>query len=298
MTNKQAKNRQQDGALKRSQGNGGEGQAEHVWTDWFENPFHAIKAVAEVAGVPEQFDRVLQVMRESATTWTNFDCDQYLDDLLQEIAGATSIVCEQDPTTKMYRATYDGATSVKLAPAGSSEPDRSDVPPFRLTAVTGEWLAAGQDIPAYTNGVRWNGWQQPLFPTSSVRLIAQLMPTEVAFDESAGVVRVTDVHDEPGAVFKSSLMQIDVDGQLVDVFCVGSGWCWTLGDSELGDSDRDKARAVLSGYGYQRVADLYDQNPEFASALRVLAGPEFEYPDYSYLLVRQAIAKADRQFVS
>lgn len=298
MTNNQAQNRQPDGALMSSQGNGGEGPQERVWTDWFENPFHAIKAVAEAAGIPEQFDRVLQVLRESATCWTNFNCDQYLDDLLQEIGGATSIVCEQDPANKMYRATYDGATSVTVVPVGSSEPHLSDVPPFRLTAVTGEWLAAGQDIPAYTNGVRWNGWQQPLFPTASVRMLAQLMPAEVAFDESAGVVRVTDVHEEPAAVFESSMEQIEVDGRTLDVFCVGTGWCWELADSEQRGSDRDKARAVLSGYGYQRVADLYDQNPEFASALRALAGPEFEYPDYSYLLVRQAISKADRQFGS
>ncbi|MBA9859233.1 hypothetical protein [Ralstonia insidiosa] len=192
----------------------------------------------------------------------------------------------------------NGAQGRGGEPSGASEQHRSNVPPFRLTAVTGDWLAADQDIPAYTNGVLWNGWQQPLFPTSSVRLIAQLMPAEVAFDEAAGVVRVTDEHEEPAAVFESSMEQIEVDGKLVDVFCVGSGWCWELAASEQGASERDKARAVLSGYAYQRVADLYDQNPEFANALRVLAGPEFEYPDYSYLLVRQAISKADRLFAS
>lgn len=182
--------------------------------------------------------------------------------------------------------------------SGASAQHRSNVPPFRQTAVTGDWLAEDQDIPAYTNGVLWNGWQQPLFPTSSVRLIAQLMPAEVAFDEAAGVVRVTDEHQEPAAVVESSMEQIEVDGKLVDVFCVGSGWCWELATPEQGASERDKARAVLSRYRYQRVADLYDQDTEFANALRVLAGTEFEYPDYSYLLVRQAISKADRQFAS
>lgn len=298
MDSNQSKNPEQVGAFKGAQGKGEEESQERMWTDWFENPFHAIKAAAEAAGVPEQFDRVLEVLRESATTWASFDCDQYLDDLLQEIGGDTNIVCEQDPATKLYRATYDGTTSVSVVRAGASEPHRSNVPPFRLTAVTGGWFADDQVIPAYTNGVRWNGWQQPLFPTSSVRLIAQLMPAEVAFDEAAGVVRVTDGDEEPAAVFESSVEQIEVDGKLIDVFCVGSGWCWETAAGEQGASDRDKARAVLSGYVYQRVADLYDENPEFANALRVLAGPEFEFPDYSYLLVRQAIAKADRQFAS
>lgn len=187
MTNNQVENLQQHGALNGARGSDGEVSPARVWTEWFENPFHAVKAAADAAGVPGQFELALQELRKSATTWASFDCDQYLDDLLQEVAGATNLVCEQDRASKLFRAAYDGAAPVK------SEPLNAD---------------------------------------------------------------------------------------------------------EQGASERDAAREILSGYVYQRVADLYDHDSVFANALRVLVGPEFEYPDYSHLMVRQAISKADRQFAS
>ena len=54
-----------------------------------------------------------------------------------------------------------------------------------------------------------------------------------------------------------------------------------------------RARDVLAGYpSKEKVADLYDEDAEFAGALRDLAGPEFEYPDYSWLTVEKAVQKA------
>jgi len=57
----------------------------------------------------------------------------------------------------------------------------------------------------------------------------------------------------------------------------------------------ESAKEVLQRYaGSEKVADLYDDDEKFADALRVLAGSEFEYPDFSYLTVTQAIQKAER----
>lgn len=63
----------------------------HTWTDPFENPFMAIWIVAK------EFGRV-DALRESfmnLCTWNSFDEPTFLDDMLQEIAGATNIVCQK-----------------------------------------------------------------------------------------------------------------------------------------------------------------------------------------------------------
>ncbi|MBR8189050.1 hypothetical protein KDW82_08260 [Burkholderia vietnamiensis] len=83
-----------------------------IWSDWFNNPFQAIKAAAESHGKPEDYMRALEVLRTSAD-WDNFDLDTYLDDVLQEIAGETNIVCQSDRdtvTARRFRAAYDVAS--------------------------------------------------------------------------------------------------------------------------------------------------------------------------------------------
>ncbi|KVX33911.1 hypothetical protein WT31_09565 [Burkholderia territorii] len=83
-----------------------------IWSDWFNNPFQAIKAVTESHGKPEDYMRALDVLRTSAE-WDNFDLKTYLDDVLQEIAGETNIVCQYDQdtvTARRFRAAYDVAT--------------------------------------------------------------------------------------------------------------------------------------------------------------------------------------------
>lgn len=79
------------------------------WSQWFDNPFHAIKAAADANGTPEDFDKAIVSMTEPAAAWyQNFDGANMLDDILQEIAGATNIVVQSDegkPNLK-YRAAY------------------------------------------------------------------------------------------------------------------------------------------------------------------------------------------------
>ncbi|MDC6180044.1 hypothetical protein [Ralstonia solanacearum] len=95
--------------------------------------------------------------------------------------------------------------------------------PFRQTFVTGEWFAAGTKVLAYTNGLLWNGWQQPFFPKSSAMQIASLMPGEVVFNEVGGVFRVVE---ESGESILIETQHIEVEGRSVEVYSVGSGWCW------------------------------------------------------------------------
>lgn len=81
-----------------------------IWTEWHENPFMAIKAAAIARGKPEDYEKALDELRKSAE-WPLFWPDSYLDELLQEIAGATNIVCQYDSTEigakPKFRAAYD-----------------------------------------------------------------------------------------------------------------------------------------------------------------------------------------------
>ncbi|WP_157131263.1 hypothetical protein [Burkholderia pseudomallei] len=55
------------------------------------------------------------------------------------------------------------------------------------------------------------------------------------------------------------------------------------------------ARQTLSHYADgDRVSDLYDGDNDFADALRTVAGPGFEYPDFSWMTVGQARRHAER----
>lgn len=61
------------------------------------------------------------------------------------------------------------------------------------------------------------------------------------------------------------------------------------------EGKKQRAIAVLSQYSSDdKIADLYDHDQDFSGAIIDLFSPGFEYPDYSYLTIRQALAKAKR----
>ncbi|WP_425953056.1 hypothetical protein [Ralstonia pseudosolanacearum] len=112
----------------------------------------------------------------------------------------------------------------------NTQQSKVKVQPYRPMAVSGDWLD-WTPIPAYSNGDLWNGWQQPLFPKSSVQQIELLMPGEVRFDEAEGLVRIFEDANDAEPVFASRALQIEVDGQSMEVFIIGTGafgpgWCW------------------------------------------------------------------------
>lgn len=61
------------------------------------------------------------------------------------------------------------------------------------------------------------------------------------------------------------------------------------------EGKKQRAIAVLSQYSSDdKIADLYDHDQDFSGAIIDLFSPGFEYPDYSYLTIGQALAKAKR----
>jgi hypothetical protein len=75
-----------------------------TWTEWLPNPFGAVLEAAKANGTPDDFKRVVEVMAET-TRWESIDSTSFLDDLLQEIAGVTNIVVQQQDGK--FRAAYD-----------------------------------------------------------------------------------------------------------------------------------------------------------------------------------------------
>lgn len=72
-----------------------------LWTPWVVNPLAAVYQVAETNDIDRTaVDTVLL----KAAKWDSFDSECFLDDLLQEIAGATHIVVEYSGEKNQFRA--------------------------------------------------------------------------------------------------------------------------------------------------------------------------------------------------
>jgi hypothetical protein len=76
-----------------------------AWTGWYTNPFKAIAQAANANGTPEDLEKT-RVSLYEIFTWDTVAPGSLMDDLLQEIAGATNIVVQYD-RNGLYRAAYD-----------------------------------------------------------------------------------------------------------------------------------------------------------------------------------------------
>lgn len=75
-----------------------------VWTKWQENPIAAAYEVARVNNIDtKEVDNVLLKI----VTWQQFDAVNFMDDLLQEIAGETNIVVQYSKDRNEFRAALD-----------------------------------------------------------------------------------------------------------------------------------------------------------------------------------------------
>lgn len=82
-----------------------------AWGDAHKNPFMAIHNLIQKQGDPEDWVKAQEILANSML-WDNFsDPKEYLDDVLQEIAGATNIVFSY-LSNDTYRAKYDMESEV------------------------------------------------------------------------------------------------------------------------------------------------------------------------------------------
>jgi hypothetical protein len=79
------------------------------WTEWTSNPLHAIKKCIDANQTPEDWEKVKTALTESMDIWEQISPATYLDDVLQEVAGATGIVVQYETVglNTRYKASYD-----------------------------------------------------------------------------------------------------------------------------------------------------------------------------------------------
>ncbi|CAJ6611449.1 Uncharacterised protein [Burkholderia pseudomallei] len=134
---------------------------------------------------------------------------------------------------------------------------------------------------------------------------------DAATESVAKVPMVTLSDGYNGHTVRFDANPIEIDGELVKLRCAESGkeymTAWRSAEEVRAaiekqpearnarlDWIREVARNVLAGYaGVERVSNLYDSDMKFSGALRDLAGEDFEYPDFSYKSVAEAIKKAE-----
>lgn len=110
----------------------------------------------------------------------------------------------------------------------------TELAPYRLVQATADWLEDGVTIPAYWNGVRWNGWATPMFPLSSLPALVAAMPAVLEYDEAEGTLRCIDPEISQGDDNPVMQLEIYVDGKPLPVFGF-DGWCWEV----AGDDDAE-----------------------------------------------------------
>ncbi len=78
------------------------------WTDWGRNPFALILEAGKPYYDPKVLEARLREVVDGLPLWVQVTPEDFLDDLMEEIAGATNIVAQYNPDTKCWRAAWDG----------------------------------------------------------------------------------------------------------------------------------------------------------------------------------------------
>jgi hypothetical protein len=101
--------------------------------------------------------------------------------------------------------------------------------PFYKAFVDGDWMEESDRLPAWLNGLRWNGWAQPRFEKSAADKIMNDTPGMLFDPERNAYVLPADLdmgRDEE-EVFPAET--IDTHDGPVTVWPIGAGyWCWQL----------------------------------------------------------------------
>lgn len=98
---------------------------------------------------------------------------------------------------------------------------------YQPVEVTIEGFDEGFSLPAYSNGMLWNGWVMPYFTREAAMAIAQQIDT-ISYDRERDVFVEDDGYPEEGELTITATT-IRVGNEDVEVFAIGSGsWCWEL----------------------------------------------------------------------
>lgn len=99
---------------------------------------------------------------------------------------------------------------------------------FSLVAISADWLPSDLNVPAYSNGRRWNGWAMPHFTIEAAQSLLKFMPDLRYDSERDAFISAHDGQAEEELYFSVTLV---IDGRPIKTYAIGSGcWCWEFAE--------------------------------------------------------------------
>jgi hypothetical protein len=107
----------------------------------------------------------------------------------------------------------------------------TDTPSYEAVTIVAEWLNDDARLPAYSNGLLWNGWAMPYFEKDTAMRLMEMMPG-IRYDEERDVFIARDEGIDEDDVYGK--VSIRVDDKTVDTYAIGAGsWCWETSEGQL-----------------------------------------------------------------
>ena len=101
-------------------------------------------------------------------------------------------------------------------------------PQFAQVAVAGAWMDDGIALPAYSDGVRWNGWLVPYFTREVAMRLIPLVDS-LRYDETRDVFVALDPNEGDEIAYGAEEIRVGKDD--VVTYSIGAGeWCWQEAD--------------------------------------------------------------------
>lgn len=97
-------------------------------------------------------------------------------------------------------------------------------PVFAPVNISGDWIPEDVVIPAYSNGLVWNGWAKPHFTFETAQSLMGTHIKDMVYDAERDVFVIKCEGEED---LEAPAEEIEVDGQKIKTYAVGAGcWCW------------------------------------------------------------------------
>jgi hypothetical protein len=131
--------------------------------------------------------------------------------------------------TAVRFSTAGGGPILKATPAAFDSAYLPAPPPsFQAMQVAAEWLDGGQCFAAYSNGIRWNGWEKPFFELSEGLRLCGALGGSLTYNAArdAFVSLNADAPEgEQEETFPAEL--VEVGGAVRKLYGIGAGsWTW------------------------------------------------------------------------
>ena len=152
--------------------------------------------------------------------------------LYKDAAGTLYVTLATDGSDGLIHITRQGGGWVQKITAEefSANYKPAAFSPYAAVLVDADFLPDGTELPAYSNGARWNGWAMPYFDAETGHRLVTLIP-ELSFDASADAFVFKADGDDGDDAFEACTIM--VEGKSVKAYPIGAGcWTWSFADPQ------------------------------------------------------------------